>query len=127
MPATISFLSRNVNFFTGRNNPSSWRNIQLENRKGELQLNNKIEELTLLLLYMTAWDEDAPPLGVHKRSWKEHSFTVLKQLEEDGLIVDSNKSKSVFLTSQGAVRAQNLLKKYLGDSANLLPKTVSGT
>lgn len=90
-------------------------------------MNNNIEELTLLLLYLTGWDEEAPPLGVHKRSWKEHSLTALKQLEEDGLIVDSHKSSSVFLTSQGAARARELLKKYLGDGANLFPKTVSVT
>jgi hypothetical protein len=78
-------------------------------------------------LYLTAWDEEVPLLGVHKRSMKDYSFAVLSQLEEDGLIVGSNKSRSVFLTDEGEAKAQKLMRKYLGDAANLLPNTASGT
>lgn len=78
-------------------------------------------------MYLTAWDEEVPPFGVHKRSMKGYSYATLNQLQEDGLIVCSSKSKSVFLTDEGAAKAQKLIRKYLGDAANLLPNTASGT
>jgi hypothetical protein len=85
--------------------------------KGVGQLNKEIEELTLMLLYLTAWEEDVPPFGRHKRNWKSHSAKVLDKLDKDGLLVSSDKSDSVFLTSAGAIRAQALVQKYLGNSA----------
>ena len=78
-------------------------------------MNKKIEELTLLLLYLTAWDEEVPPFSTHKRSWKGYDFGILDSLDGEGLIVGSKKSKSVFLTEAGAARAQELAKKYLRD------------
>ena len=78
-------------------------------------MNKEVAELTLLLLYLTAWEEDVPLFGAHKRSWKGYNFDILNKLDEDGLIVGSNKSKSVFLTDEGAARARELMKKYLRD------------
>ena len=83
--------------------------------KGGVQLNSKLEELTLLLLYLTAWEEEARPLGVYKRSAKGFSSRVLDKLDADGLLVGSDKSSSVFLTHAGATRAQALARKYLGE------------
>lgn len=89
-------------------------------------MNRPIEELTLLLLYLTAWEEEVPLFGVHKRSRKDYSLAALSQLEKDGFIVNSNKSQSVFLTDAGAAMAQKLMQKYLGDKVNLLVNTASG-
>ncbi len=77
-------------------------------------MNRQIEELTLLLLYLTAWEEEARPFGVHKRSKKNYSPLVLEKLGADGLLVESRKSDSVFLTDEGAAHAQFLAQKYLG-------------
>jgi hypothetical protein len=85
------------------------------NEEGGVQLNNQIEELTLMLLYLTAWEEEARPFGVHKRSLKCYCSRILDQLNADGLLVSSDKSNSVFLTSEGTLRAQALVKKYLGE------------
>lgn len=75
-------------------------------------MNREIEELTLLLLYLTAWEEEARPFGLHKRSMKSFSSQVINKLDADGLLVESDKSNSVFLTTEGANRAQALIKKY---------------
>lgn len=83
-------------------------------------MNKQIQELTLLLLYLTAWDEEVPPFGTHKRSWKGYDFNALNKLDAEGLIVGSDKSKSVFLTDEGAARARELLAKYLSDEVEVL-------
>lgn len=78
-------------------------------------MNKQVEELTLLLLYLTAWEEEARPFGVHKRSWKHFSPKVLEQLDAAGFLVESEKSDSVFLTREGADKARLLARKYLGE------------
>lgn len=83
-------------------------------------MNRKIEELTLMLLYLTAWDEEVPPFGSHKRSLKGYNDGILNKLDDDGLIVGSKKSKSVFLTDEGALRAKEIVKKYLGDEVEII-------
>lgn len=80
-------------------------------------MNKEIEELTLMLLYLTAWEEDVPPFGRHKRNMKSLCSEVLDKLDRDGLLVSSDKSDSVFLTNAGALRAQALVQKYLGERA----------
>ena len=68
-----------------------------------------------MLLYLTAWDEDVPPFSTHKRSWKGYNFNVLNSLTDDGLIVGTKKSKSVFLTDEGAARAKELIAQYMAN------------
>lgn len=89
---------------------------------GECRLNSKIEELTLMLLYLTAWDEEVPPFGTHKRSWKGYNKEVLDNLDGKGLIVGSNKSKTVFLTDEGAARAMQLVNQYLQDRIEIFQR-----
>jgi hypothetical protein len=78
-----------------------------------------IEELTLLLLYLTSWQEQfhgelGPP-----RSWKGYRFEALDALEEAGYLTQTRRAKSVHLTKEGVARAQALAAKYLGDAAEL--------
>ena len=42
-------------------------------------LNEKIKELTLMLLYLTSWEENEIGLK-YKRSWKGYDFDVLNEL-----------------------------------------------
>jgi Mn-dependent DtxR family transcriptional regulator len=72
-------------------------------------MNDQIDELTLLLLYLTSFNDD---LGVAKRSWKGYPFESLNELSDSDLIRDSKRSKSVFLTDKGIEKAKELLKKY---------------
>lgn len=80
-------------------------------------MDKAIEELTLLLLYLTSWEEralpDFPP--VH-RAWKGFRFEVLDALEEKDLISQTRRAKSVYLTEAGLQKARELMVKYLGVS-----------
>lgn len=74
-------------------------------------MQDKIKELTLMLLYLTSWkerglDEQCP------RSWKSYDFDILNELSDSDFIVDGRKSKSVCLTEDGVAEAQKLLAHY---------------
>jgi len=74
-----------------------------------------MEELTLLLLYLSSWEEEpfrgAPTIH---RAWKNHRFEVIDALVEEGLLMSAHRSKSVGFTEDGLARARALQKKYLG-------------
>jgi hypothetical protein len=66
-------------------------------------------ELSLLLMYLRSWKE--PPFGV-VRFWKNFSFDIMDDLAEQGLIQDSHRAKSAYLTDAGIQRARELLARY---------------
>lgn len=80
----------------------------------EEKLEEVVKELTLLLLYLTSWEEggmaEMPP--VH-RAWKGHRFEALDALADEGLLSSSHGAKSVYLTDEGVTKAQALQRKYL--------------
>ena len=76
-------------------------------------MDETIKELTLLLIYLTSWKEDANLIKV-QRSWKGYPFETLDELNEEGYIDGSKRAKSVYLTEIGVVKAQELMKKYIG-------------
>jgi hypothetical protein len=80
--------------------------------KNSDQLEQNINDLTLLLLYLTSWTEDEG-IGKHHRSWKGYPFDVLNELSEDGFISGSNRAKSVYFTDHGIAKAEELVRKYL--------------
>ena len=71
----------------------------------------KLKDLTLMLLYLTSWEEKELGERYH-RSWKGYDFDILNELSDDGLIHDSRRSKSVYLDESGVVRAKSLLREY---------------
>ncbi|WP_144460883.1 DUF6429 family protein [Siminovitchia fortis] len=77
-------------------------------------MEEKIKELTLLLLYLTSWKENDLPADM-RRSWKGYPFEVLNELADEDYIRGSIKSKSVYLTESGIKEAKELMKKYLKD------------
>jgi len=80
-----------------------------------------IEELTLLLLYLTAWEEEITKGIKVLRSWKGYPFEVLDALQEKGYISQGkykSRSKSVILTESGIWQANQLKKKYLCEDKN---------
>ncbi|MEQ6375606.1 DUF6429 family protein [Bacillaceae bacterium S4-13-56] len=80
-------------------------------------MEEKIKELTLLLLYLTSWKENDLPVEM-RRSWKGYPFDTLNELTDEDLIRGSVRSKSVYLTEAGIKEAEELMKKYLGEVEN---------
>jgi len=72
-----------------------------------------IKELTLLLIYLTSWQEDTGLTKV-QRSWRGYLFEVLDKLNEEGYIDGSKHAKSVYLTEEGLSKAKELTEKYIG-------------
>ena len=76
-----------------------------------------VQDLTLLLLYLTSWEEKVfDDFTVH-RAWKGYLFEVLDALEEAGYINQTRRAKSVTLTEEGCERARALAARYLGEMA----------
>lgn len=70
-----------------------------------------IEDLTLLLIYLTSWEEQPIPDLTVRRAWKGYLFEVLDALEEKGLI-EQSRAKSLYLTEEGIRRAQELQEVF---------------
>ncbi len=81
------------------------------------------EELTLLLMYLTSWEEKgyvynestcSPEKETIKSCWKGYDFNVLNELTEKGFLYPAkHKNKSVTLTKDGEKLAEKLIDKYL--------------
>jgi hypothetical protein len=80
-------------------------------------MEEKIKELSLLLLYLTSWKENDLP-GELRRSWKGYPFDTLNELTDEDLLRGSVRSKSVYITKAGIKKAEELMKKYLRDTEN---------
>lgn len=83
-------------------------------------MNKNIEELTLLLMYLTSWEEkgfikdedDNIKEDKVKVCWKGYSFDVINNLTENELLYFS-KGKSVTLTKKGEEIGKKLIEKYI--------------
>lgn len=82
-------------------------------------VNNKkeiIEELTLLLMYLSSWESDNPLEEKYKQSWKGYSFAVLNDLTNKGYLFPAKYSnKSVTFTKEGMDIAEELINKYFNN------------
>jgi hypothetical protein len=76
-------------------------------------MNDKIKELSLLLLYLTSWEEKDGN-DKFQRSWKGYPFEILNELSDEGYISGSKTAKSVYFSEEGVKLAKELEKKYLG-------------
>lgn len=70
-----------------------------------------LDDLTLMLAYLTSWTEKVGP-GSVRIAWKGYAFDVLDDLAEQGLISQSKRSKSMYISEEGEERALELMKKY---------------
>jgi hypothetical protein len=71
-----------------------------------------IEELTLPLIYLCSWEEHPLPDVTIRRAWKGYLFEVLDALEEKSYISQTRRAKSLTLTEEGLLRAQELEAYY---------------
>lgn len=83
-----------------------------------------IRDLTLMLMYLTSWEErDTPGLRAVKkreleqyplvrRCWKGYDFGLLNKLSEEGLVNAEGRSYPALITPEGENEALNLLKQY---------------
>ena len=72
-------------------------------------MEEKLKELTLLMLYLQSWKER---MEILPRSWKGYDFDILNELSDEGLTIDSKRAKSVLLTEDGISRAKEIAEKY---------------
>ncbi|MEA3339535.1 MAG: DUF6429 family protein, partial [Chloroflexota bacterium] len=71
-----------------------------------------LEELTLLVIYLSSWEEQVAPGFTVQRAWKGYLFEVLDKLEEQGYISQTRRAKSLTLTEEGMQRARELAARY---------------
>lgn len=71
---------------------------------------DKVDEMTLALLYLTSFNE-----GYGTRAWKSIAWKVSNRLFEKGYIGDpKGKAKSVALTEEGEKLSKELFIKHFG-------------
>lgn len=69
---------------------------------------DKVDEVTLALLYLVIHDEDE----YGARAWKGFDWDTMNRLHEKGLIGNPvGKAKSVVVTQEGCKRAKELFEK----------------
>jgi len=72
---------------------------------------DKVDEMVLALLWLTAFDEDQ--FGA--RTWKSHDWDALDRLHAKGYISDpKSKAKSVVLSVEGFERSRELFERHFG-------------
>lgn len=76
-----------------------------------LTLAEAIRVFTLMLFYLTSWEERiGGKNGIkYRRAWKSADWDALDALEESGLISFTRKAKSVTITEEGMQVAELLL------------------
>ena len=82
-----------------------------------------VKELTLMLMYLTSWEESLVP-GIRKKPdhagiypkaricWKGYDFDILNELTDEGLVNAGGRTKSASFTDEGKAKALDLLKQY---------------
>lgn len=72
-----------------------------------------MKELTIVLIYLSRFNEDSRFSSSMDMSWKGYDFGIINELDEDDYIRQgSYRSKSVAITDEGIKLARNLLNKY---------------
>lgn len=80
----------------------------------ELSPDQALHDLTLALIYLTRFTEGRGKKtdfweAKEFKAWKSYDWDTLDQLNEEGLISDTHRSKSLWLTEEGANKAKEIL------------------
>lgn len=72
-----------------------------------------MKELTIVLMYLSRFNEDSRFSSSMNMSWKGYDFRIINELDdEDYIRQGSYRSKSVAITDEGIKLARDLLNKY---------------
>ena len=74
-----------------------------------------IRELTLMLMYLTSWEErDTPEMRAVKKKELEKGYDhdLLNKLSEEGLINAAGRTYPALITPEGEAEARKLLAQY---------------
>lgn len=72
-----------------------------------------VKELTMLLIYLTRFNERGRFESDMDMAWKGYDFDIINKLdEEDYIRQGSRRSKSVAITTEGIKLSRELLAKY---------------
>ena len=82
-----------------------------------------IKNLTLMLMYLTSWEESlVPGFRIYPGSvrlfpnarlcWKGYDFDILNELTDEGLVNAGGRSKSASFNAEGEAKALELLNAY---------------
>ena len=79
---------------------------------------DKIDEYTLALLYLVIHERVA---GLGARAWKGFDWNTLNRLHEKGYITNPvGKTKSIGMTEEGFLKAEELFKRYFATKAKII-------
>lgn len=70
----------------------------------ESNMQEVLEDLALLLIYLTSWREKITDKVYVLRAWKGYDFHILDKLMEKGYINGSRRAKSVYLVQLWKVK-----------------------
>ena len=95
--------------------------------KGFITMNKKsikqaIEELSLMLIYLTRFQDNNENCRYLENSWKSYDFEVLSELENKELLFQPKKNKCVYLSEEGKKAARSLLAEYNIADKDILEK-----
>jgi hypothetical protein len=78
-------------------------------------MEEKIKDLSLLLMFLTGWEEDSRQNPGEKAfcSWKGYSFKTMDKLADEKLIIQFKDKKLAILTESGKQLAEKLKAQYL--------------
>jgi len=81
-------------------------------------MDSLISELTMLLIYLTGWEETSRKNHnkVEYRAWIFHKYEILDELKNRGLIRLIPGGKTLFVTEKGKQTALELKKKWLNET-----------
>ncbi len=72
-----------------------------------------VKELTILLMYLTRFNEQSRFESDLDMAWKGYDFGIINELDKEGYIRQgSHRSKSVAITDEGMELSRELLTKY---------------
>jgi ribosomal protein S18 acetylase RimI-like enzyme len=81
-----------------------------------------IEELSLMLMYLTRFQDNNEFCRYMEISWRGYDFDALNELENKELLYQPKKSKCVYLSEEGKTQARKLLDEYQIADKDILEK-----